>query len=234
MTAANENDVNEIELLLPWHAAGTLSKRDRQRVEAALADDPELARRYELVREDLGETIHLNETLGAPSARAMEALLAKIDAEPARAPSASINFAATSGAAFGPRIREFFASLSPRTLAWSASAAALAIVLQAGLIAGIVFKEQGAPRPGSYQTASMPLAAKVEGSYALIRFQPEAKATDIGKFLETNKLTIADGPAPGGLFRVRVSPSKVSNTGLAGIVKKLQGDSVVGFIAPTE
>lgn len=231
MTAANENDLNEIELLLPWHAAGTLSRRDKQRVEAALANDPELARRYALVREEFGETIHLNETLGAPSARAMEALFAKIDAEPARAPAA---FAATSGATLGLRIREFFTSLSPRTLAWSASAAALAILLQAGLIAGFVFKEQGAPRPGSYQTASMPLAAKVEGSYALIRFQPQAKATDIGKFLETNKLTIADGPAPGGLFRVRVSSSKVSNTDLAGIVKKLQGDNVVGFIAPTE
>ena len=136
MTAANESEPNEIELLLPWHAAGTLSQRDKQRVEAALASDPELARRYQLVREELGETIHLNETLGAPSARAVEALFAKIDAEPARAPAALINL--------GARIREFFASLSPRTLAWSASAAALAILLQAGLIAGIVFTGKGA------------------------------------------------------------------------------------------
>ncbi len=55
-----------------------------QRVETALATDPELARRYELVREELAQTIHLNETLGAPSPRAMQALFAKIDAEPAR------------------------------------------------------------------------------------------------------------------------------------------------------
>ena len=54
----------EIEELLPWHAAGTLSRRDAQRVEEALARDPELARRYALVREELGETISLNETLG--------------------------------------------------------------------------------------------------------------------------------------------------------------------------
>ena len=60
----------EIEELLPWHAAGTLSRRDAQRVEEALARDPELARRYALVRDELGETIHFNETLGAPSARA--------------------------------------------------------------------------------------------------------------------------------------------------------------------
>jgi len=113
----------EIEELLPWHAAGTLSRRDAQRVEDALANDPELARRYALVREEFGETIHLNETLGAPSARALEKLFTKIDAEPERRQTVSLNL--------GNRIGEFFASLSPRTLAWSASAAAIAILLQA-------------------------------------------------------------------------------------------------------
>jgi hypothetical protein len=226
MNAAKENEPGDIELLLPWHAAGTLNQRDKRRVEAALANDPDLARRYELVREEFGETIHLNETLGAPSARAVDALFAKIDSEPSRAPAASMKL--------GARVREFFATLSPRTLAWSASAAVLAILLQAGLIAGIVFKEQGAPSAGSYQTASMPLANKVEGAYALIRFQPQASAADISKFLETNKLSIADGPTPGGLYRVRVSSSKVSSTDLAGIVKNLQDNSVVGFIAPTQ
>ena len=132
MNAVNETPVSDIELLLPWHAAGTLSNRDSQRVETALANDPELARQFELVREELSEDIHLNETLGAPSARAMESLFARIEAEPARMPAVSSNL--------GARVRDFFASLSPRTLAWSASAAAIAILLQAGLIAGIVIE----------------------------------------------------------------------------------------------
>src|SRR5215211_6899619 len=72
----------DIEELLPWHAAGTLSRRDAERVEQALAQDAELARRYELVREEMAETIHLNETLGAPSARAAQRLFAAIEAEP--------------------------------------------------------------------------------------------------------------------------------------------------------
>jgi hypothetical protein len=79
----------EIEELLPWHAARTLSRREADLVERALAADAELARRYDLVRQELGETIHLNETLGAPSARAMEKLLAAIEAEEARAPRRS-------------------------------------------------------------------------------------------------------------------------------------------------
>ena len=77
---------HEIEVLLPWHAAGTLSRREADLVERALAEDRELARRYELVRRELAETIHLNETLGEPSACAMEKLFAAIDAEEAGAP----------------------------------------------------------------------------------------------------------------------------------------------------
>ena len=81
-----ERERHEIESLLPWHAAGTLDRRDAERVEQALAEDSELARGYELVREELAETIRLNESLGAPSACAMEKLFAAIDAEEARAP----------------------------------------------------------------------------------------------------------------------------------------------------
>jgi anti-sigma-K factor RskA len=87
MNAINkEPERHEIEALLPWYAAGTLSRHDADRVEQALAGDPELAQRYDLVREELAEIIHLNEALGAPSARAMEKLFAAIDAEEALAP----------------------------------------------------------------------------------------------------------------------------------------------------
>jgi hypothetical protein len=87
MTAINKRPGrHKIEELLPWHATGTLSRRDADRVEQALAGDRELARRYEIVRRELAETTRLHETLGAPSARAMEKLFAAIDAEEARAP----------------------------------------------------------------------------------------------------------------------------------------------------
>ena len=82
---------SEIEMLLPWHAAGTLSARDSRRVEEALARDPGLARQYAVIREEYAETISLNETLGAPSARAMQKLFAAIDAEPAVEPHFSLS-----------------------------------------------------------------------------------------------------------------------------------------------
>src|SRR3954451_19814383 len=104
----------EIEALLPWHAAGTLSARDSRRVEEALARDPALARQYAAIQEEYAETIALNESLGAPSARAMQKLFAAIDAEPVRKASLSSNVP--------PRLAGFFASLSPRPLALSAAA----------------------------------------------------------------------------------------------------------------
>jgi anti-sigma factor RsiW len=54
MNTTNKEAHSDIEELLPWHAAGTLSRRDTQRVEEALTRNPELARRYAMVREELG------------------------------------------------------------------------------------------------------------------------------------------------------------------------------------
>jgi anti-sigma-K factor RskA len=214
-------DADEIEALLPWHAAGTLSRREAQRVEAALAQDPELARRYELVREELAATIHLNETLGAPSPRAMQDLFAKIEAEPhRRAPRR-----------FGARIAEFVAGLTPQKLTWAAAAAAVVIVLQAGLIAGIALKETSRP---TYETASAPGATATEGAYALVRFAPQASMQDINTFLAENKLGIAGGPLPGGLYRVKVAAEKLPSDGLAALVRKLSDNKVISFIAPTQ
>lgn len=223
MNTTDKQAPSDIEELLPWHAAGTLNRRDSQRVEEALKRDPELARRYALVREELGETIHLNETLGAPSTRAMENLFAKIDAEPARKPMMSLNVAA--------RVSGFFASLSPRTLAYAGSAAALAILLQAGIIATVVVKEKSA---GGYVTASAPSTDPGVGAFTLIRFAPQATQDDVTKFLEQNKLAIVAGPMAGGLYKVRVAVTGLPKEELATIVKKLQADKTVGFIATTK
>ncbi len=76
-----------------------------------------------------------------------------------------------------------------------------------------------------------PLAS--EGSYVLIRFQPQATAADISAFLETNKLSIVSGPAGGQLYQVRVASTKLAKADVARIVASLQSDKVVAFIAAT-
>src|SRR5262249_7734878 len=75
-----------------WTAVGTLSRRDSERVEQALAQDAELARRFELVREEMVETIHLNETLGVPSAQAAQRLFAAIESEQQQEPKRAAGF----------------------------------------------------------------------------------------------------------------------------------------------
>src|SRR6266852_9673975 len=100
-----EQEPSEMEMLLPWHAAGTLNARDARRVDEALARDPELAKQYAVIQEEYAETIDLNESLGAPSARAMQKLFTAIEVEPAREPSFSLNLAS--------RVSGVFASLSP-------------------------------------------------------------------------------------------------------------------------
>ena len=73
-----------------------------------------------------------------------------------------------------------------------------------------------------------------QGDYALIRFQPQANAAEITQFLETNKLSVAGGPSAGGLYRVRIAAAKLPKTDLDRLVKTLQQNKVIGFIAVTE
>jgi hypothetical protein len=209
----------DVELLLPWHAAGTLSRRDAARVEQALANDNELAARYELVREELGEAIRLNENLGAPSVRSMEALFAKIDAEPVRKPKVSFNITSW--------MTNFVAGFSPRTLAYGASAAALAIVLQAGILAGVFVKE-GSVGP---ELASYTQGQATDGAYVRVSFKPDATAAAITAFLNDNKAVVVEGPQA-GFFRLRIADKPMSKEELAATVKKLAANPVVSFTVP--
>ena len=218
-----DQEPSEIEMLLPWHAAGTLNARDSRRVDEALARDPDLARHYAAIREEYAETISLNESLGAPSARAMQQLFEAIDGEPARTPSASFNISA--------RIAEFFVSLSPRTLAWSASLGALALLLQAGVIGAVLVKNQ----TSSFQTASLSTNAPITrdlgaaaAPYALVRFAPEARIADITALLDSYQAVVTDG-AKGGMFRLQFGNKAMSKDEVAGLMSRLQREKIVNL-----
>ncbi len=221
-TINKEPERHEIEALLPWHAVGTLSRRDADRVEQALAGDRELARRFDLVREELAETIHLNETLGAPSARAMEKLFAAIDAEEARVPRRRHTFD------LGGRISEFLSGFSPRTLAWAAALAAMAILLQAAVITTAVLNEHGDA------TASRLSSLDSRGSFAVVRFAPQATFTEINNFLGAYKATVVEGPMrSASMYRIRLSDTPLNADEVSKIIQQMQGElRIVGFVAP--
>lgn len=216
-----EREPGEIELLLPWHAAGTLNARDARRVEEALATDPALAKQYAAIRGEYEETIHLNESLGAPSARAMQKLFAAIDAEPARA-SGSLPLSA--------RVATFFATLSPRTLAWSASLGAIALLLQAGIIGAVLMKTQ----TSTFQTASLSTGAPitrelgaVAPARALVRFTPEARVADITALLDSYQASII-GDAKGGMFRLQFDKA-MSQDELTSLLGRMQREEFVNL-----
>ena len=102
---------------------------------------------------------------------------------------------------------------------------------QAGLIAGVFITERSGQ---GYETASYEQSAAPQGSFAIVRFAPQASAADITKFLEDNKVAIVDGPKPGGLYRVRVANSVLPKDELAKTVSRLQQGKVIVFIAPAE
>ncbi len=220
-----EQEPGDIELLLPWHAAGTLNARDARRVDDALARDPELARQYEVIREEYAETISLNETLGAPSARAMQRLFAAIDAEPARHPSFLNGLSA--------RVAGFFASLSPRTLAWSAALGAIALVAQAGVIGAVLLNNPSV----TYRTASLSTGDHDPGvgapPRALVRFAPEAKVSDITALLDTYQASIVDS-AREGMFRLQFGSKPMNKDEVAALMQKLQGEKIVSLAVPAQ
>jgi hypothetical protein len=217
----------EIEALLPWHAAGTLTRREAQKVEQALAADADLAAQYATIREDLAETIVANETLGAPSARAMQKLMADIEADASTARRARTSFN------LGSWLSETLSSFSPRTLAWSATAAALAVVLQAGLLAGMFVSERQGGR--MYETASYNDVTKSvpEGVTDLIMtFSPQANIADVNKLLTTYKMAVIDGPIGGNVYTVRLAMTGMPKEELARLVKQLQDEKTLTLVSP--
>ena len=103
--------------------------------------------------------------------------------------------------------------------------------IAAVVIAAVMVKEQGVPSgPG---LASAPS----HGSFAVVRFAPQATANDISNFLGAYKATLVEGPLNmgGQLYRIRLSETKLPNDEVGKIVRQMQSESkVVGFIAARE
>jgi anti-sigma-K factor RskA len=218
---AQNKEPGEIEALLPWYAAGTLRRRDRQRVEEALRQDPDLARHIDLVREELAETIHLNETLGAPPPHIADRLMAAIDAETdaarKRAPGAALGW-----------LTGFFANVPPRTLAVAASFAVLAIALQAFMILDIFTKPQSPLQQAALEGAHR------HGSFAMVRFAQAASAAEITNFLHNYQAALVDGPTDGGLYRVRIAMKTLAKEELGKIIARMRHEPIVESAEPAE
>jgi hypothetical protein len=104
-------------------------------------------------------------------------------------------------------------------------------VLQAGILAGLVVKEQAVgPQLASYEQTS----TIGSGSFVQVRFKPQATAAGITKFLSDNKATVVGGPASGtGLFRLRVADRALPEGELGALARTMAQADVVDFAVPS-
>ena len=222
-TLTNDPKRSEIEDLLPWYATGRISAGDRARVDQALKGDAELRRRLDLAREEMAETIDANERLPAPSPRTLDKLLAGMDAEPRALP---VMEAAKRGVVGW--LATTLAALSPQKLAYAAVAALALIAVQAAVLTGIAV---GGREGGRFDTASAP--SLVPGSYVMLSFAPDAKASEITGFFKRYEAAVIDGPRANGFYKVRVGEKTLAKPEFDQLVERIKAErNLIGFVAP--
>lgn len=223
-TIATDPERAELEELLPFYANGRISASDKARIETALASDRELGQRLEIIREDMAETALLNESLGAPSPRAFDRLMAGIEAETRQAP-----LLARAKGGFIAWLGGWLAAQPPRRLAYAGAAALAIMVVQGAVLTGVAVRGGSG---GGFETASAP-GTQASERYVLLSFAPEAKASDIAAFLRRYAAAVVDGPRANGFFKVRIGDAKLSTAQVDAIAARMKAETgVVSFVAP--
>ncbi len=211
----------ELELLLPFYATGRISAADKARVEAALAADAELALRLDIIRDDMAETTLLNESLGAPSPRVLDRLMAGVEAEPRRQ-----GLLASAKGGFMTWLGQLLATQPPRRLAYAGAVACALIALQGVALTGILLREQT-----GFETAST--APQSSERYVLLSFATDARAGDIASFFKRYEASVVDGPRANGYFKVRVGDASLTQAQVDAIAARMKAEAaIVRFVAP--
>ena len=194
MSTLSDKEREELSLLLPWYANGTLDSEDSQKVEAALAQDEALAREFDLVLEDQAAVVELvsEEEVPVSMAERFKAALNAEQEEPA---------ARTAPAQTGESmISRIVALLFPeRQRAYAYVAAALVVLVPAvAIFSGAI----GTQQTTQYQTASGEEEAASAGVRMLVTFNANAGWSDIDAFLKENRIQIVKGPNADGFYEL--------------------------------
>ncbi len=184
------------------------------------------------IREEYAETISLNESLGAPSARAMQKLFAAIDGR-ARAQAVGVDQPVRRGSRnFSPAVAADAGLVGePRRVA---------LLLQAGVIGAVLMKNQTA----SFQTASLSLNEPIAGAdHARSREQrrADARAGAVRAGSPHRRHHGAARQLPGLDRRRRqgrhvpaaVRHKAMSKDEVASLIARLQREKIVSLAVPT-
>lgn len=178
---------DEMETLLPFYLNGSLEGSDLEAVEEWLASDPAAMAALGEAEAEFSGTAAANEAI-RPPADALSRFARTLDAEagPARVPASPSWLA---------QAWNRFMSV-PVGVAWAAAAVLLAVIMVQSLV-------HPGGKGGDFEVAGTETdLAKMP--FALARFKPDARMSDISGFLGQNGLKILDGPTSDGIFRVGI------------------------------
>ena len=203
MTEEMERD--DIEMLLPWFVVGKLDAGDQKRVEAFLATHPDMRKQLDLIEAERADMTLNNEAMGAPPADALTKLMAQIEGQSL---SRRSGFSAVSNL-----VQTALEWLNSRSaLVPVAALAAVMLVAQAGLIGALIWHGATvANMPGKFNEASATKVAEQKLTFVMAVFTPTATAQQIDKSLQALGITIADGPGPGGMYRLRLAQKQLGD-----------------------
>ncbi|TJV11758.1 MAG: anti-sigma factor [Mesorhizobium sp.] len=192
---------DEMETLLPFYLNGSLEGAELEAVEEWLASDPAAMAALGEAEAEFSGTA--NEAI-RPPADALSRFARALDAEagPARTPPGQSWLAKVFG-----RVTAI-----PSGVAWAAAAALLALVVA-----------QSFERPGGKGNDFEIAGAEDDLAnlpFALVKFKPDARMSDIAAFLGQNGLKIAGGPTADDVFHVTIPASTAADY-----------DKLVGLIA---
>lgn len=218
-TSSRNMEASEVELLLPWYVSGKLDAADVMRVEAYLAEHPEMQLQVDLIREDMDVVVRANEVISPSPARALDRIMREIEATPQSQSTRSRAQQATRGVV--QFVEQWLGGVGPRRLAFATIAAAALIVLQAGLIGGLML--QGYRTGQTYVTASGEQGQR--GTFVLVQFKPGAELSAVTAFLERYDAQVVSGPISGGVFKLRMGDAPLDDNGRAALVKRIGGEA---------
>ncbi|WP_214474720.1 anti-sigma factor [Mesorhizobium sp. dw_380] len=179
---------DEMETLLPFYLNGSLEGSDLEAVEEWLASDPSALAALGEAEAEFSGTSAANEAI-RPPADALSRFAKALDAEagPAAGKPAGSSWLAQAWGRF---------MAVPVGVAWAAAAVLLALIVVQTLVQpggkGKDFEIAGAED----DLAKMP--------FALVKFKPDAKMSDISGFLGSNGLKVIGGPTTDGVFRLGI------------------------------
>lgn len=217
------SDAEEIEAMLPWLVAGTLSRADAARVTRYLETHPEAAAHVALAREERDAAISSNEMIGVPSPANLDRLMASVANTP-RTRSLSV----PSPASVWEKVAGFISGFSPKAIGFAAAAAALILVAQAATIGLLMKRDTGS----GYQTASGGPATVTDGVQALVVLQPGVTSGTLTGALMELRASVIDGPKAGGIYRLRIAAEKADAA--SAIAKAKARTDVFSFVGPAQ